>query len=292
MAQVLEGNEIRFPQGWIRDEATGVVALHKGDVGPSYAVREISSEQGSKLELLTRQTDQTTGEVNWMPAKTPCLDYPEKVIQEAEYRQQRIGKSWSLDGSLNVLVHKDGKFGARLLDDGSGRLELLTMRKDLNGDPQGVPAKTPYTGSPEQVFREAGRRQTIMNAINEGKMLPPGWTIPCDREGIPVRDQDGKKIAVHPEKVFAVRSAGDGKLELLTAQLDKTAHKWSWKPAVKGPLIATPEKMYAEIGRRQYGINMDKQSQVGKAKPVEKAQQQTKAQSKARTPDKGKERER
>lgn len=292
MAQVLEGNDIRFPQGWVRDEATGIVALHKGDVGPSYAVREVPSEQGPKLELLTQQTDQTTGEVKWMPAKTPCLDYPERVIHEAEYRQRRIGKSWSLDGSLGVLVHKDGKFGARQLDDGSGRLELLTLRKDPNGDLGWVPAKTPCIGSPEKVYREAGRRQTIMNAINEGKMIPPGWTIPRDAEDKPIRDKDGMKIAIHPERMFAVRSAGDGKLELLTAQHDPKTHKWNWKPAIKDPLIATPEKMYAEIARRQYGINMGKQGHVAQEKPVEKAQQQTKAQSKARTPRKGKERER
>lgn len=281
MAQVLEG-EYRFPQGWIKDEAEGVHVLNKGDAGPSYAARQVQTEQGPKYELLTRQTDETTGEVKWMPAKTPCLDNPDRVAKEAEFRQARIGKSWQLDGDNGLLVHKDGTFGARLLNDGSGKLELLTQQKDPNGDMLWMPAKKPFVGSPENVFREAGKRQFVMDAVNTGKMLPPGWGVGLDPEG--------KKIAKHPDGNFAVRSAGDGKMELLTPQMNPKTHNWEWKPA-KEPFITTPDKMYKEVARRQFGITMGKQGQVAQERPVEKAQQQVKApkQTKGKSAGKGRE---
>lgn len=273
MAQVLEG-EFRFPPEWKKDDVEGLYVLNKGDAGPSYAVREVQTEQGSRYELLTKQTDQTTGEVKWMPAKTPCRDYPERVVKEAEYRQNRIGRSWQLDGDSGVLVHKDGTFGARLLEE--GKLELLTRQKG-----EWAAAKKPFVGTPEAVFKEAGKRQFILSAVNDGKMLPPGWN--------PGRDHEGKAVGIHPEGNYAVRSAGGGKLELLTPQMDKN-HKWGWQPA-KEPHVALPGDMYKEISRRQYGINMGKQGQVAQEKPVEKAQQQTKAQARAKGKSAGKGRE-
>lgn len=281
MAKVLEGNEIRFPQGWIKDEAQEVVVLEKGDAGPSFAVREVPSDKGPMLELLTKQTNQTTGEVQWMPARTPCQDFPERVIQEAGYRQSKIGKSWTLDGSQGVLVHKDGTFAARTLEGSNGKLELLT-RQGPEGAKAWASAKNPCTGTAEQVFREAGNRQLRMNLIHEGKALPPGWD---DKK----RDFEGKRIAIHPAKNFAVRSAGDGKMELLTPHMHNG--NWAWKPADK-PFVGMPKEMYAEITHREYGLQKGKEAQAqgrGQAKPVEKAQQQTKAQDRAVKKGKGRE---
>lgn len=282
MAAALEANEIRFPKEWAEDKENGVVVFNKGEAGPSYAVRSVPSEQGPKLELLTKQTDENTGEVRWMPSKTPCLDFPERVIREVEFRQARIGKSWTLDGTSGVLLHKEGTFAARLIEGSNGKLELLTKQKDSEGKLGWAPAKKPCIGTPETVFREAARRQVILGAIREGKILPPSFDPALKR------DADGKLCAVHLGGNFAIRSDNEGKLELLTPHYDQKMHNWQWKPAEQ-PFKAEPEKMYAEISRREYGIKMAKQGQVAPEKPVEKAQQQTKRQTRSAAKGKGRE---
>lgn len=283
---IFDKEDIKFPKGWHAEEGKDVtVYAPPGSVGASYAVRKLETEQGPKLELLTRQTD-ANGEVNWMPSKTPMTDFPERVIREAEFRQQRIGRSWTLDGDNGTLVHKDGTFAARTMQDGSGRLELLTRQKDPNGDLLWMPAKKPCMGSPETVFREAAKRQAFISAVRDGKALPHGY-LNRDPEGNIYRDTQGNPIGIHPNKHFAVRrSAEEGKLEVLTSQFDKDAKRFNWKPADK-PFIGTPEQVYSEINRREFGIQKGKEQ--GQTKPVEKAKGQQKAASKAKGKGQGRE---
>lgn len=283
MAAALEANEIRFPKEWAEDKENGVVVFNKGEAGPSYAVRSVPSEQGPKLELLTKQTDENTGEVRWMPSKTPCLDFPERVIREVEFRQARIDKSWPLDRTSGVLLHKEGIFAARHIEGSNGKLELLKKQKDEKGNPKWVTPKKPCVGTPETVFREATRRLVRLGLIREGKIMVPPVFSPDLK-----RDAEGKLCAVHVGGNFAVRQAGGGKLELLTSQYDQKTDNWQWKPAEQ-PFKAEPEKMYVEISRREDGIKMAKQGQVAPEKPVEKAQQQTKRQTRSAAKGKGRE---
>ena len=271
---VFDKDKISFPKGWREEGTAFVVYSPEGAVAPSYAVRKIQTETGPKLELLTRQTD-SKGMATWHPSKTPLMADPDRVIREAEFRQRRIGKSWTLDGDAQILKHKDGTFAARLLPDGSGKLELLTLQGPM-GSQEWKPMKTPVEGSPETVFRAATARQAYIDKLKAGVAIPYDYP-----EG---KDAKGNIIGIHPEGRFAVRQVEPGKLEILTAQFDKEGKAFHWTPA-KTPFSGKPMDVYAEINRREFGIKMGKQEE----KPVERAKGQQKAAAKAKGKDQGRE---
>lgn len=261
-------NGVSFREGWEADSKQNVVVFKReGHQYSNFAVRIKESENGPKLELLTKQADEK-GRMDWRSSETPYEGKPERVIQEVEYRQARIGKSWRLDADAKVLTHKDGIFAARSVLDGNGletgKLELLT-KQGTEGNKEWKPAKNPYVGSPEQVFRVATTRQWKLDEIKAARLMPDQYVLGKDSEGKEIFKHSGNRHAV---RIYAKAEDGkSAKLEILTTQFNPEKKKFEWRPSKK-PFIGTPMEVYKEIRNREFGIAKGKEEQERKQQGV------------------------
>lgn len=205
---------------------------------PSFAVERIETPEGTKLQLLTQQVTEH-GEIMWLPAKTPYVGAPQAVIQEIERRQQGIDQNWHFNGDTEYLMHRGGNIAARSIEGDTTRLELMRVHIDPEKGLQCEPLQTPFIGSRENVFQEGEKRHVYLTEIKEGKRFPNNYTESKDHEGV--------KIGIHSSNQFAVRNAGEGKLEILTPKKTERGKLWS---AAEKAFKDWPFRVYAEVNRR------------------------------------------
>lgn len=244
---------VKFSSNW-KEETADIVVLGKNATDANYAVRVYDTQAGSGLELLTKEVGEK-GVIEWLPSKTPFTGNPEKVIREAEYRQSRINKNWTLDTSTGVLLQKGGIFAAKKVVDETGRstglLELHTLQGP-KGAQEWFPAKNACIGSPEQVFRVAATRQWHMNELDALRRYPQSYIKGTDSEGGTIYKHSAMHHAVRIHSIAEKNKSAQ--LEILTTQYNEKTKKYEWMPA-KTPFVGTPTEVYAEIRNREYGIS-------------------------------------